>query len=119
MEPAPAPVVKEEKRKDKKSEKKAAPEKEKKKRDKPKIVEPLFNLEEPVPQESLAEKLGALAPMMMAVGGAIAYTRFPIVQSFVNSAVGQLMQSLTVPDGSAVQSSQSASPVARLLPVSS
>ena len=116
MEPAPAPVKLE--RKDKKSEKKAAPEKEKKKRDKPK-VEPLFNLEEPVPQESLAEKLGALAPMMMAVGGAIAYTRFPIVQSFVNSAVGQLMQSLTVPDGSAVQSSQLDLPAARSPPVSS
>ena len=118
MEPAPAPVKLE--RKDKKSEKKAAPEKEKKKkRDKPK-VEPLFNLEEPVvQQESLAEKLGALAPMMMAVGGAIAYTRFPIVQSFVNSAVGQLMQSLTVPDGSAAPSSQLDLPVVRSPPANS
>ena len=56
-----------------------------------------FDLTEPI-ELSLADRLGTIAPLLMATGGAIAYTRFPIVQSFVNSAVGQLMESLTSPE---------------------
>ena len=52
----------------------------------------------PPPDVSLAERLGTLGPLLMATGGAIAYTRFPIVQGFINSAVGQLMESLTSPE---------------------
>ena len=51
-----------------------------------------------VTELSLSDRLGTLAPLLMATGGAIAYTRFPIVQSFINSAVGQLMESLTSPE---------------------
>ena len=92
-----APVKTEKARKEKKSEKKAghrekAVHRERGHKEK-KVVE-VELLDEP----SLAERLGMLAPMLMAAGGAVAYTRFPVVQDFVNSAVGQLMQSLTVPE---------------------
>ena len=100
MEATPVVVKKEKKevRKEQKSEKKVDRPKAKKekKEDTGFLREEIMKLE---PAElSLADRLGTLAPLLMATGGAIAYTRFPVVQSFVNSAVGQLMESLVSPE---------------------
>ena len=81
------------KKSEKKSEKKVDKKVDKKK-EKPTHKE-IF-LEEP--EVSLVDRMGSLAPALMALGGAVAYTRFPIVQSFVNSSVAQLLASLTSPE---------------------
>jgi len=78
---------KEKPRTDKKSEKKV--DKEKKDKKKEEVIEWA---------PSLSDRMGTIAPLLMATGGAIAYTRFPVVQSFVNSAVAQLMESLVSPE---------------------
>jgi len=78
---------KEKSRTDKKSEKKV--DKEKKDKKKEEVIEWA---------PSLSDRMGTIAPLLMATGGAIAYTRFPVVQSFVNSAVAQLMESLVSPE---------------------
>ena len=93
------PIIKKEKKDGEKVRKKVdrvEKKENKEKADRPKKDRPKEEAWEP----SLSDKLGTIAPLLMATGGAIAYTRFPIVQSFVNSAVAQLMESLTSPEGS-------------------
>ena len=84
---------KEKSRTDKKSEKKErglAKSISKKKREQIKWAVPV----DPSMTDRLVDRVGTIAPLVMAAGGIVAYSRYPVVQSFVNSAIGQLMESL-------------------------
>ena len=49
---------------------------------------------DPSMTDRLVDRVGSIAPLLMAAGGVVAYSRYPGIQAFVNSAIGQLMESL-------------------------